>query len=161
MYLDPLPLNCPHCAAHVELRTDDLLDLTARCPACGKSLDSIGRRMGRSGDDWTTFVTWIEVLMEVEELLGIAKPGIPDPPNVNVWANYDITLRDMVAFVVPHVPPGTPPLRTVLQGAQRLAENNHTITEADLALPLLRALGVRHWASRFDEAGSAATPTTP
>lgn len=146
----PSNVKCPACAVESQHRAQDLLALTALCPACGSSFDEIGRSMGASLDEWHAFVMWAEVLSGVEHRLGLPKPGIQDDEVLQSKRAAELNLRDVVRTVIGHLPDGVDAIETasrlVLESAEQVAEC--PLSPADMDLPLLQALRVAHWAQK-------------
>ena len=149
-YADPLSVRCPRCAAESRHNSKDLLALTVVCPACGSSLDEVGRRMGAGRDEMSAFGLWAEILLGAEDRLGITNPGIPDGEVFGTKPHRELTLRDLVRTVVGHVPPGADAeetaTRLVLESAEEVA--GRPVSKADMDRPLLEALGLPRWADR-------------
>jgi hypothetical protein len=148
MFLDPHSVNCPRCVAKSQHTLKDLFAFVAVCPACGASLEEIGRRMSAQMDETCAFVTWAEVLMGVEDRLGITTPGIPDGEVFGTKPYVELTLRDLARSVAEHLQPSTDANQTahrlVLESAENVA--GRPVMASDFDRPLLRALGIPLWA---------------
>src|SRR5205823_11255850 len=94
------------CTAESRHNVMDLLALTAVCPACGSSLDEIGMRIGAKWDETSAFGFWAEILMTVEDRLGIAYPGISDGETLASKPFPELTLRDLARLVGGYLSPG-------------------------------------------------------
>jgi hypothetical protein len=147
-FADPLALTCPRCAAVSRHNSKDLLALTATCPACGSSLNEVGVRLGRNLDEVRAFAAWAEVLLCVEDRLGVS---IADAEALDkAQRGADLTLRDLARLVSGYVPPGADSawraLEVVLEAAATVARG--VVAEADAERPLLEALRIPAWAAR-------------
>lgn len=149
-FADPLAVKCLRCAAESRHHSKDLLALTATCPACGSPLDEIGIRMGTKLDEASAFGVWAEVLMGVEDCLGINYPGIPDGDALGSKPLPELTLRDLVRLVAGYAPPGADTdetaSRVVLECAGQVA--GRKVSASDMDRPLLEALQLPHWADK-------------
>jgi hypothetical protein len=149
-FAEPVAVKCPRCAAESRHNSKDLLALTAICPACSLPLDEIGMQMGATVDEASAFVIWAEVLMGVEDRLGIATPGIPDGDALAAKPIPELTLRDLARLVGGYVPPEADPAemasRLVLESAGQVA--GREVSPADMDRPLLQALHIPHWADK-------------
>jgi hypothetical protein len=146
----PLAVKCSRCAAESQHNSKDLLALQAVCPTCNFKLDDIGKRMGAQIDEMSAFATWVQVLMGVEDRLGIQSPGIPDEEALSKKALPELTLRDLARLVRGCVPPGPDSEdraeRLVLEAAEKVAAKQVAMSEMDR--PLLRALRLPRWAEK-------------
>lgn len=156
MFADPLAVSCPRCDAESRHNSADLLALRSACPACGSPLDEVGRRTGAGLDEASAFGVWAEVLLGVEERLGIPSPGIPDGPVFGTKPHVELTLLDLVGAVAGHAPSEAEARRLVLESAGQVA--GRPVSAADIGLPILQALHVPHWAQKHAEPGAAADP---
>jgi len=154
MFADPLAVKCPRCAAESRHNSADLLALRSVCPACGSPLDEVGRRMGVGLDETSAFAIWAEVLLGVEDRLGIPSPGIPDGDVFGTKALVELTLLDLVRAIAGHVPPGAEASGLVLESAEQVA--GRPVSAIDMGRPILHALGIPHWSARHAAPGAAA-----
>jgi hypothetical protein len=149
-FADPLTVKCPRCAVESRHNPSDLLALTAICPACGSSLNEVGMRMGASLDEWSAFAIWAEVLLGVEDSLGIATPGISDGEVLGSKPSSELTLRDLARLVSGHVGSGPNSdemaSRLVLEIAEQVA--GRQVPPSNMDRRLLQALHVPHWADK-------------
>lgn len=152
-YADPLAVRCPHCREESRHSPTDLLALGSACPSCGASLDSVGRSMGAELDEWGAFQRWAELLIEVESRLGIPSPGIPDGPLFDTKPSTELTLLDLIGAIGAYAPSEADARRVVLESAENVA--GRPVTVDDLGLPILRALGLPHWAATHAEMTAA------
>jgi hypothetical protein len=152
MFADPLAVKCRRCDAESWHNSADLLALRSVCPACGSPLDEVGKRMGVGLDETSAFGIWAEVLLGVEDRLGIPSPGIPDGDVFGTKPHVELTLLDLVRAVAGHVPPEADASGLVLASAEQVA--GRPVLAADMGLPILHALRIPHWAARHAEPGS-------
>lgn len=89
-YVDPLPVICDACDLKSSHRVNGVFRLVATCPACGRSLESIGLQMRARSDEAGRLWTLTELALAVE-CEGVIIPDI---------AFDDVqTLRDLVDIV--------------------------------------------------------------
>jgi len=111
--------------------------------------------MGASVDEMSALAMWAEVLLGVEDRLGIPSPGIRDSEVFGTKPHVELTLLDLVRIVAGHVPSGTEASRLVLESAGQVV--GRPVSAADLDLPILQALRVPHLAARHAETGEGLT----
>ena len=148
-----LAVECGGCGTESRHSAYVVLTRTASCPGCGIQLVEEGRALARHFDEANSFAMWAEVLMAVEDRLGIATPGIPDGEMLGTKPLAELTLRDLVRTVEAHVPAGSEATGLVLESAAQVAER--AVSASDLDCPLLQALGIPHWADKPAEPGAA------
>jgi hypothetical protein len=123
-----------------------LLALAATCPACGLPLDEVGKRMGATLDEASAFGVAAQVLMRVEDRLGLTTPSITDDEVLSSKGNLAPTLRDLARLVSGYVPSGAGAAenasRLVLEAAAEVA--GRPVAASDMDRPLLQALHIRH-----------------
>jgi len=93
-FIDPMPYNCPACGVDAVLPVRELLSLSAHCPACGAALDEIGLGMRRLVDDNISFFHGVDIIMYLENHLGIQ---IPDQHVITGEDWSKVTLNDLAA----------------------------------------------------------------
>jgi hypothetical protein len=143
-YMDPLPVTCGNCSAESKQRVADLYALRAVCPHCGGSLAGIGQRMRAVSDDLGSGVAVVELLMRIEEEVGM-ELEIPDTELEGVE-----TLRALAHLVRWHLPPSPEAdarsIALVFDAIRRPRQPQWAPPSEDaLDLPILEALYPRRW----------------
>jgi hypothetical protein len=147
-FADPLVVQCPRCAAESRHNSKDLLALTATCPTCGSSLKEIGIQMGVTVDDSAGFWTWAELVMVVEDRLGVM---ISDEDALGGRERFAaLTLRELAGVILGYLSPEARSderaVQVALEAASTLAKAR--IEPGDLDLPILEAMRFPHWAEK-------------
>ena len=153
MFANPLSVKCPHCDAESRHNSADLLALRSVCPTCGSPFNEVGKQMGVVLDETSAFAIWAEVLLGVEDRLGILSPGIADGDVFGTKPHIELTLLDLVRAVAGNVPPGVEASGLVLESAVQVA--GRPVSVAEMGLPILHALRVPHWATTHAVLGAA------
>lgn len=126
-YVDPLPVICDACHLKSSQRVNDLFQLVAVCPACGRSFESIGLQMRARSDEAGRLWTLTELTLAIERE-GVI---IPDLEFDDVQ-----TLRDLVEIVSDHLgghfEEPSKSLALVSKAAQQAAANmGRSLVESD------------------------------
>jgi hypothetical protein len=139
-FIDPHPIDCPTCGAHSEQPVKELLALRACCPRCGHTFEAEGRRMRKVSEEWGTFCTFAEIVMCVEDALGVA---IPDGDLCQRL--HSLTLRDIARHIQTYLPLTIDVEQIAIQmvfDATRKMVEEHIATCARLQLKVDRELPV-------------------
>ena len=101
-FKDPLDITCPSCQTISLQSPRELLEDLTRCPNCNASLKDIGVQMRITCDDFSAYLFWIELAMEIEVGTGIV---ISDDDLFGIRHNCaELTIRDMIGLVAEQMP---------------------------------------------------------
>lgn len=71
-YLDPLPVECPHCRETREYSVEDLRNFRAICPVCNYDLTSVGKKMRETEAYWAyVMLDLVDFILKLESKLPI------------------------------------------------------------------------------------------
>lgn len=139
-FADPLAVKCPRCASESHHNSKELLARMAVCPRCGSPFDEVGKQIGAMVDEASAVFKWAEVLMGVEERLGIPSPGIADGEVFGTEPCVDLTLLDLVRVVAGHTTTMAEATGLVLESVGQVA--GRPISAAEMGLPILQVFRV-------------------
>lgn len=139
-----LVVTCRECGTESRHIAYAVLTRTACCWVCGRQLIEECQAWGKHFDEANAFGIWAEVVLAIEDRLGIAYPGIPDGKVFGTKPHVQLTLQDMVATIMDHaIPDREAAVRMVLAAATEVAQR--PVLETDLDRPILDALGEKQW----------------
>jgi hypothetical protein len=135
LWVNPLPISCEACGFQAAYRVNDLLNLAAKCARCGASLRQVGEKMRKAADDEHSFVTLIELVVALEDMIG---HEISDLQIKDVH-----TLRDLAGVIENILPPGADSrvrAEEMVKTAAMSMRGDDTPAPLDFAVPLLEAV---------------------
>jgi hypothetical protein len=100
-FQDPSECTCKSCGVKSAIPVRELLRLTASCPKCQASFGEVGLSMRALSDDAATFFDAVQIIMQVEDDLGIE---IPDSTVEEIKPWEQLTIRDLIVVTDRCVP---------------------------------------------------------
>jgi hypothetical protein len=151
-FVDPLPIDCPACETRSEQRIGEFFALRACCPHCGHSFEAVGRWIRETADENHKFWTWAEIVVSIEDKLGITTNDTEICERLRT-----VTLRDIVRFIQQYLPQTTDvdqvAIQNVLEAARELVARSNAARAHELSVidtssldePLLDSLYPNRW----------------